>query len=366
MNNATRPMLRSWPKWAKVALALMLTGLLGVVDYLTGTELVVSTFYLVPICWACRAAGRTAGLVVSVACAIAWLVSDLLGGRHYTYMLVPYWNALMLLVLFAVVVLFQSAFQSSHRRLEETVVRRTAALQAEIVRREAAETARLEALQRLADAQETERAHISRELHDQFGQDLTALKLALQRFRKESQDSPPARHSLIQMEELAGNLIRGSQRLAWELHPSALDDFGLEAALQRYTSQWAEQTGVPVDYRSAGLETRRLPREFETALYRIAQEALTNVARHAQAKRASVLLEEKPGHVSLIVEDDGRGFDAEAMLNSVGARRNLGLRGIRERAMLAGGTVEFESTPGVGTTVLVRLPLESEAKNAAT
>jgi signal transduction histidine kinase len=142
------------------------------------------------------------------------------------------------------------------------------------------------------------------------------------------------------------------------LHPAVLDDLGLEAALRRYTAEWSENNGVPVDFHSDGVEARRLPLQLETTLYRITQEALTNVTRHANAKRVSVLLERRPGHVSLIVEDDGGGFDAVSQASA--AKGRLGLLGMRERVTLAGGTLEIESTPGAGTTVFVRVPLKQE------
>ena len=104
--------------------------------------------------------------------------------------------------------------------------------------------------------------------------------------------------------------MRDIHRLAWELHPAALDDLGLETALRRYTAEWSENNRVPVDFHSEGVEAHRLPLQLETTLYRVTQEALTNVIRHANAKRVSVLLERRPDHVSLIVEDDGEGFDA--------------------------------------------------------
>ena len=105
------------------------------------------------------------------------------------------------------------------------------------------------------------------------------------------------------------------------------------------------------------MTARRLAREVETTLYRIAREALTNVFRHANAKRVSVLLQRRADHVSLIVEDDGRGFDAAAMLRAPATQGKLGLLGMQERATLAGGSVEIESSPGAGTTVFVRMPL---------
>ena len=119
--------------------------------------------------------------------------------------------------------------------------------------------------------------------------------------------------------------MRDMHRLAWELRPAALDDFGLELALRRYADEWAALSGVAVDFHSQGVTARRLAREVETTLYRIAREALTNVFRHANAKRVSVLLQRRADHVSLIVEDDGRGFDAAAMLAGVRDSGQIGL-----------------------------------------
>jgi signal transduction histidine kinase len=126
--------------------------------------------------------------------------------------------------------------------------------------------------------------------------------------------------------------------------------------LRHYTAEWSVNNRVPADFHSDGMETHRLPLPLETMLYRITQETLTNVTRHANAKRVSVLLERRPDLVSLIVEDDGGGFDASIQASA--AQGKLGLLGMRERVALAGGKLEIESTPGAGTTVFVRIPLK--------
>jgi signal transduction histidine kinase len=266
----------------------------------------------------------------------------------------------------------EASLQRERDQLEVRVRERTAdlseanrALQGEITRRERAEIAHQEVLRRLVAAEETERGRVSRELHDRLGQDLTALKLGLQVVRNRRPCPPALREGVGKLQQLADVLMRDIHRLAWELRPAVLDDFGLEMALRRYTEEWAALTRVPVDFHSHGATDRRLAPELETALYRITREALTNVLRHASARRVSVLLERRADHISLIIEDDGRGFEAAALLGAPATEGKLGLLGMQERATLAGGMVEIESSPGAGTTVFARLPLALEPARKA-
>lgn len=266
----------------------------------------------------------------------------------------------------------EAALQEQRGQLELRVRERTAelsktnnALQAEMAQRQQAQEAHREVLRRLSEAQETERGRISRELHDRLGQDLTALKLGLQLLQKQGPFAAPVQESIGKLQKLTAGLMRDIHRLAWELRPSTLDDLGLELALQRFTSEWSDNSGIALDFHSDGLNGQRLPLEFETALYRIAQEALTNVLRHAKASRVSVLLERHPERVSLIVEDNGTGFDAEAVLGSPATRGKLGLLGMGERVKLLGGTFTIESTIGTGTAIFARIPTSAEAQTRA-
>ncbi|QJX01203.1 sensor histidine kinase [Frigoriglobus tundricola] len=232
-----------------------------------------------------------------------------------------------------------------------------AALQAEIGSRETAEVDRRELLRLLATAQEDERRRIARDLHDQMGQLVTALGLGLKTLEATTPDPSPARLQLPQLRELTDRIGREVHQLARDLRPTALDDLGLLTALSNYADDWAERSGIEIDFQSVGWGTGRLPQAVETALYRVVQETLTNVIRHSGARRVSLVLQLSPGLVTAVVEDDGVGFDAESVAAPAWAGGRVGLLGIRERLTLLGGTLVIESVPGRGTTVIARVPL---------
>jgi PAS domain S-box-containing protein len=226
----------------------------------------------------------------------------------------------------------------------------------DITERKRAEGARTALLRRIVAAQEEERHRIARELHDQMGQHLAALMLGLGALREHIQN-PVAAAEAQRIHELANRIGQEVHRIALELRPTALDDWGLETALTNYAAAWSRRTRVPVQSRFVGTDRRRLPPPVETALYRTVQEALTNVLKHARAGRVSLIVERRPDHVLAIVEDDGRGFDVEAVMGAPDVGTRLGLLGMQERVALVGGTLEIESSPGGGTSLFVRIPL---------
>lgn len=219
------------------------------------------------------------------------------------------------------------------------------------------ETIRRQLLERLITVQEEERKRIALELHDQTSQPLASLMMTLEVLEKAS-SLTEVRAYVDDLQHMAADVLQQVHHLALELRPRLLDDLGLPAALRYYCREFEDRFRLPVDVQVLGLNDLRLASTVETSLYRIMQEALTNVARHAHARHVSVLLERRGDSVVLIVEDDGRGFDMAQVMQSRINGTHLGLYGMRERASLLGGTVTIESTPGVGTAIFVEIPLE--------
>lgn len=204
-------------------------------------------------------------------------------------------------------------------------------------------------------AQEDERKRIARELHDSASQSLTSLLVGLRNLSGLS-DQPQVRDQVEALRAIAAHTLDEVHTLALQLRPSVLDDLGLQAAIERYVDDFSARYPIHVDLALHGLSEGRLPSEVETALYRIVQESLTNVARHSGARAASVMIERQNGHLRAIIEDDGRGFDPAL---AEGADRRLGLYGMRERAELLGGKLTVESAPGQGASVFVEIPCAS-------
>jgi signal transduction histidine kinase len=217
--------------------------------------------------------------------------------------------------------------------------------------------------QRLMVAADEERRRIARELHDETGQSLTALLVGLRTLA----DAPTlkgARTSALRLRELAARTLDDVGRLARGLHPSVLDEMGLVAAATRHVEEFERTFGLAVTLRTTGVSERAVPLPVATAVYRLLQEALTNIARHAHARSARIALRVESRRIVLEVRDDGIGFDPQRALESgvgVGRESHLGLLSMRERAALFGGTLDIRSVPGRGATIVARLPLADPA-----
>ena len=195
---------------------------------------------------------------------------------------------------------------------------------------------------RLLEQQEHERAALARELHDQLGQSLVAILMNIRRIEGDTSEST----------QIIKTMIEQVRTMAFELRPSSLDEFGLDEALRNLVTRHGERAGVRASFTSTPADVRA-PVEIETACFRIVQEALSNVARHAHARNIEVTLTAHDDALEVTVRDDGVGFNVERQ------RGGLGLVGMSERAELVGGSLDIESVPGAGTTVRARFPLAS-------
>ena len=257
----------------------------------------------------------------------------------------------------------QQALQRAHEELEQRVRERTAqlsesneSLRREIAERERVEQQRNQLLTRFVLAQEDERRRLARELHDQLGQHLTALRLTLETLRAQSVERTDLRVQVETLQELTRQLDEDVAFRVWELRPTSLEDVGLRAALTNFVHTWSTHVGIRVQLHTNPSSGERLPSSVETMVYRLAQEALNNIAKHSRANRVDVALERNAEHLSLIIEDNGVGFNPSD-IKSLG--RGFGLTGMRERAALIGADFQIESTPSRGTTIIVRVPAVS-------
>ena len=237
-----------------------------------------------------------------------------------------------------------SSFTDEDLRLAESLAVRAATAVA------LSERVSRDTVRRVVEAQETERARLARELHDETGQALTSILLGLKSL-DDGMETDEGRAAVSELREIVVSTLHDVRRLAVELRPAALDDFGLVPAIERLVDTVAEQSGLVVDLQSE-LADQRLPTETETALYRIAQEALTNILKHAEARRVTVLMGQTDRVVRLVVQDDGSGFDPGSVRDG-----GVGLVGIRERLALVGGRLTIESTEGAGTMLTAEVPL---------
>jgi signal transduction histidine kinase len=232
-------------------------------------------------------------------------------------------------------------FSSADLRVAEAFAQRAS------VAVELSQRVQRDSLRRMFEGQELERRRLARELHDETGQALTSVLLGLKAV--ETSDDVPV--ALAALRELVVNTLQDVRRLAVELRPKALDDFGLLPAVERLVETFRAATGIEVQFESR-LGEERLPAEVETTLYRVIQEALTNVAKHAAAQSVSVLLVRRDASATAVIEDDGQGFTSADE-----AEGGIGLAGMRERLALLGGRLIIESDAATGTTVAAEVPI---------
>ncbi|MBI2913789.1 MAG: HAMP domain-containing protein [Chloroflexi bacterium] len=248
------------------------------------------------------------------------------------------------------------------RELEQRVQERTREVQSLYEELQRKEEVRGRLLEKVISAQEEERQRIARELHDETGQALTGIVMGLEAAEDAlSREPDAARQRLQRAQSLAAQSIEAIRHLVVDLRPAALDDLGLVPALRAFAEARLGEKGIRLELRASGLKDRLSP-PVETCIFRVVQEAVTNIVRHSGAASARIQIQRENGSVSLVVEDDGQGFDIAAVMSSEDSARALGLAGMEERIALVGGELVVESAPGQGTRIKATIPLESEAQ----
>lgn len=226
-------------------------------------------------------------------------------------------------------------------------------------------TSQLQAIsERAINAQEEERVRIARSLHDDTAQSISMLIIHLERLSSLiPTDRPDITRYIADAQTVATRLLENLRKIIWDLRPSILDDLGLYSAIRWFARTNLEKSGVKVDFWTAD-ESRRLPSHLETLLFRIAQEAISNILRHANATKVSIRLWTEAEHIWLEIKDDGCGFDLEETTGSAADHKHLGLLGIQERVSLVGGEVKIDSVKGAGTCLQLHVPLPVEESNS--
>ncbi|MBX3282959.1 MAG: PAS domain S-box protein [Acidobacteria bacterium] len=258
---------------------------------------------------------------------------------------------------------YEADLHQARTDLEARVASRTQALAEtnavllkEMEERAKAEEERLGLLRKLFTIQEDERGRIARDLHDQLGQRLTALRLKIASITTLCGDRTELSETVGRLAEIAETIDREVSFLAWELRPSVLDETDFVTALGNYVKEWTRYSGIFADFNAIAVSEMKIHKDVETNLYRITQEALNNTAKYAQATKVDVILERHEADLLLIIEDNGKGFEIPTG-DAAKQKKGFGLVGMRERASLIGGSFDIESTDGKGTTAFVRVPL---------
>ena len=266
----------------------------------------------------------------------------------------------------------EKALQEAYDELEEKVKERTNELkqtndllQAEIRDHKQAEEQIHSLTQELIKAQETERQMISRELHDSVAQDLSSLKIACQTLiANEPQLSSQAKQKVSEMSEVLRRTVMAVRDLSYNLRPLGLDGIGLVEVISQYCDDFSEKSGIQVDFHSAGIDSTKLDFDMEINLYRLVQEGLTNIVKHADAACAKIGLVGAFPNIILRIEDDGKGFDVEERLAKASHEKRMGLQSMRQRVRLLGGQLLIQSRPRQGKKLSMKIPYRENADDS--
>ena len=341
-------------------ISIILVFIIGFLDYITGTEISFSIFYLIPITLITYKIGKNGGLFLSVLSAAVWLFCDITEVNQFSSGAIPYWNAIVRLLFFVFIVYLISYIKKLNSELEEKVKIRTIDLEDEIIRHRITlkeverKSRKLSNLaKKIQGIKDVESKKLAREIHDELGQEMTAMKIDIYRIMKKRPDDNELTSQLSSLSGSVDNALNSIRELSKKLRPRFLDELGLIAAIEWQLKEIQEKTGINTTFQSHS-EELNLRNSCSDALFRIFQEAVTNVVRHAKASSIFVNIscngEQK---VKMQIEDDGIGMTHE----NIEKENSLGILGMKERAQLVGGDVLITSDGTKGTKVEVTIPL---------
>lgn len=340
---------------------LLIALLIGFLDYISGSEISFSIFYLIPILFVTWYTNKVNGILLAIFSGLVWLYVEVFSNTVSSSTAIQYWNAMVRLGFFFVTVYLLSAVKKLNLRLEEKVENRTNELTKEIVERKKAELNLKEKSDRLRqlakgiqNIREEENSRIARELHDELGQSLTAIKIELAWLAKKHSNDIKLTENLVSLTEVVDDTIHSVQKISSRIRPKLLDELGLYPAMERYLREFQGKTGVRCNFVFPKEDGIKLSKPQATSVYRIFQEAMTNISRHAKASATDVIIIiDNNETLVLKIKDNGVGLKKHWQENS----NSLGVLGMHERAEMSGGSLSIESEENNGTEVIAKIPL---------
>lgn len=355
-------------KSAIIGIGLILTTLVGLIDSQTGDEISFSVFYLIPISFVSWFADKKSGFMFSILCAVIWFYIDSTIKTKYSNPAIPYWNSLVRLGFFLVVLFLISKMKSFNEKLESKIEERTLNLSKEVsehLKAKAEITKQREELRMLSNRiqriKEEENIKIAREIHDELGQSLTAINLELMWISKKYSNNIDIVNRMAILSEIVNETIRTVRKISSALRPRLLDQLGILAAIRSYLTEFTKRSGIHCDTELPEGEINLDP-ILSTSLFRIFQEAVTNIARHSKASSALVKIEIHSGVLRMTIQDNGIGTNT---VNGNSNGYSLGILGMKERAILLGGKLNILSQTGSGTEVKLEMPIKINVKEPA-
>lgn len=353
--------IRNSSKTAKIVFGLLLVAFVGFIDYYTTREVSFSIFYLIPITFTAWYVGKYAGVFFSILSAIVWFNLDNISNLQYSSPAIPFWNALVRLGFFVIVVFLIHKIKSLKTGLENSIVQRTSELITEINEHKKSReeiflmTNQLRELNRKIESiKEDQNARIAREIHDELGQSLTAINLELNWISKKNSRNADVVQRLGALSKIVIDTIGTVRKISSDLRPRLLDQLGIFPAIESQLKEFESRTSIKTSLSLPG-KTVEIDNNAATTIFRILQEALTNIARHSKCKNVDVLISANGSNTLMMsVKDDGIGFDSEKAAKGL---KSLGIIGMKERASILNGTLDVVTSQGQGTEIILKAPI---------